>query len=259
MFGAFASKEFSAGFQRFLNNAYARIFSLDMSEFDEPAEYKSLNALFTRKLVKPRDINTQEKVFISPCDARITEFGALDGVELLQIKGKSYSLAELLASADEAANFANGQFANFYLSPKDYHRFHAPLDMQVLRSTHIPGKLYPVNEPALNSIDSLFAKNERVLLLCEDKQGARFYLVFVGALNVGKIALSFDDRVKTNASKNTISVYDYDELFLSKGDEIGMFEMGSSIVAIFMKDQLIFELECDQKVRFGQRIGITLR
>jgi len=258
-FGNFASKEFSPSFQKFLNNSYARIFALDMSEFDEPASYKSLNALFTRKLLKPRDINTEEKVFISPCDARITEFGSLDGIELLQIKGKSYSLAELLASADEAANFANGQFANFYLSPKDYHRFHAPLDIKVLRSVHIPGKLYPVNEPGLNTIDSLFAKNERVLLLCEDAHGVRFYLVFIGALNVGKIVLSFDDRIKTNADKKNISVYDYDNLTLSKGDEIGMFEMGSSIVGIFMKNYMLLELECDQTVKFGQRIGITIR
>lgn len=258
VFGSFASKKFSKPFQSFLNRSYSKAFDLDMSEFEAPESYESLNLLFTRKLKKTRLFDTNKEAFISPADSKITEFGSLNGVELMQIKGKSYSLPELLVSVDEAQIYKNGQYINFYLSPRDYHRFHAPTDLKVLKSIHVPGKLYPVNMPALNNIDSLFAKNERVLLLCEDMDGVRFYLIFVGALNVGKIVLSFDSRVSTNAKKENISVYDYEEMRLKKGDEIGMFEMGSSIVAVFQEGYLNMHLHHDQKVRFGETIAHIL-
>lgn len=257
-FGSFASKKFPSSVQRVLNRSYAKAFKLDMSEFDSIENFASLNLLFTRKLLKQRQFDESAKTIISPCDARITEFGLLSGIELLQIKGKSYSLDELLTSSEEASNYKNGLFANFYLSPRDYHRFHAPVDLRVIKTLHVPGKLYPVNTPALNSINALFAKNERVLMLCEDTNGKRFYMIFIGALNVGRIVMSFDDRVQTNANKKTISTYTYENTTLRKGDEIGMFEMGSSVVMVFEKEYLDFDLSYDQKVRFGQTIA-TIR
>ncbi len=257
-FGSFASKKFSPTIQKTLNKSYAKAFKLDMSEFDPIENFASLNLLFTRKLLKQRQFDESTNTLISPCDARITEFGPLSGIELLQIKGKSYSLDELLASNEEAAKYKDGLYANFYLSPRDYHRFHAPTDLKVIKTVHIPGKLYPVNTPALNSIDSLFAKNERVLMLCEDMNKKRFYMIFIGALNVGKIVMSFDDRVQTNAKKKLATSYEYESLTLKKGDEIGMFEMGSSIVMVFEKEYLDFNLSYNQKVKFGQTIA-TIR
>jgi len=259
LFGMFASHEFPQPIQKAINYGYVKAFDINMSEFESSDSYKSLNKLFTRKFVKMREINASEDTIVSPCDARITEFGNLNNFELLQIKGKSYSLSELLASGEKAKRYKDGQFVNFYLSPRDYHRFHAPMDMKVLSSTHIPGKLYPVNMPALKYIDSLFAKNERVLLECEDSRGNGFYLVFIGALNVGKIVISFDDRIKTNAKEKETTTYEYENLFLKRGDEIGMFEMGSSIVAIFEKDYANLSISKMQKVNFTDTIGIRVR
>jgi phosphatidylserine decarboxylase len=256
IFGLFASHQFTPAIQNLINSSYAKIFELDMSEFEPVENYKSLNKLFTRKLLKQRDFDKNESLIISPCDAKITEFGSLDGILLLQIKGKSYSLAELLGSKEEAKKYENGQFVNFYLSPRDYHRFHAPMDMKVVSSTHIPGDLYPVNMPALNNINSLFAKNERVILECEDSKNNHFYLVFIGALNVGKILISFDERIKTNSRADKITHYEYNNQVLKKGDELGMFEMGSSIVAVFPKEYASLNIQRMQKVSFGQTIAM---
>jgi len=250
-FGNFADTEFSPALQNFINKTYIKIFGISLEEHAPIESYKSLNALFTRKLTKPRELKGGENSLVAPADCRVTNFGKVENGQILQIKGKSYSIAELLNSDEKAASLEGGDFANLYLSPKDYHRFHAPCDAKVLYALHIPGALYPVNDQALNTIDALFAKNERVVLALEAKFGI-FYMIFVGALNVGRIVIEFDERIKTNANKNSISAYHYNEnITLKKGDEIGRFEMGSSIAILFGKGQIVPELTEGQKISFG--------
>lgn len=249
-FGQLADTKFSPSVQNFINKTYAKIFNISFDEHEPPENYKSLNALFTRKLIKPRELKGGASSLVSPADCRVTNFGAIENGQILQIKGKSYSISELLNSDEKAASLEGGVFANLYLSPKDYHRFHAPCDAKVLYAIHIPGALYPVNDPALNTIDALFAKNERVVLALEAKFGV-FYMVFVGALNVGRIVIEWDERIKTNADKETIAAYYYEDVYLKKGDEIGRFEMGSSIAMLFGKEQVTATLVEGQKISFG--------
>ena len=257
-FGRFASKAFPHWFQKIVNGSYVKIMGLDMGEFDAPASYPSLNALFTRRLTSPRPMSTDAADFISPCDSLITECGDLDDTRALQIKGMSYCVKALLGSeiSDEnKVRIEHGQFINFYLSPSDYHRYHIPHDLKVLKAVHIPGKLYPVNMPSLNKRADLFIENERVVLECESGRGVLFYLVLVGALNVGRMQVSFEPRLQTNANAVRPTAYTFQDLHLKKGDDFGCFEMGSTIVLITEKETMKFTVQTGEKVRFGDTIA----
>jgi hypothetical protein len=143
---------------------------------------------------------------------------------------------------------------NFYLSPKDYHRYHAPVDFKLKKLIHVPGKLYPVNLKYLNKEFELFVQNERVVLECE-KDGKIFYMVFVGALNVGQMVFEFEPRVETNKDTKEIKVYTYENIEISKADCLGYFKMGSTVVMIWEKDFVVLENLLNQNVKFGQKIA----
>ncbi len=262
LFGIFASKEFPSVIQRIINKAYVTLMKVDLQEFEEASFYKSLNKLFTRRFKTRRLFNINEKTFISPCDSLISAYGAIEHSTALQIKGFHYNVSHLLGdyiSKEQKAKLEGGSFINFYLSPKDYHRYHAPIDMRITKAVHIPGKLYPVNFTWLSKINNLFIENERVVLECYTKENQLFYMVFVGALNVGKIAFSFDASIQTNASTNLQRYYCYDNLKIAKGEELGHFEMGSTIVMLFEKELIHFDLGHVRTVKFGQPIGGTSR
>jgi phosphatidylserine decarboxylase len=160
-FGVFASKKFPKSIQKIINKSYVKLMKLDMSEFKEPNEYKSLNQLFTRGLNKPREINPDKRVLISPVDALVTDYGKIVDGKAYQIKGMEYSISELFGeNHTESAKFVEGgQFVNLYLSPKDYHRYHMPHRLRIESITHISGKLYPVNFPLLRNKKNLFLEN----------------------------------------------------------------------------------------------------
>ena len=257
-FGIFASKAFSPWFQHIVNQSYVSLMGLDMSDFHAPSSYKTLNKLFTRSLREPRHISLDKSDFIAPCDAFIPECGDLDGDIALQIKGMRYSISELLGeyfSEAEKSRVKGGQFMNFYLSPKDYHRYHSPINLNILKAVHIPGKLYPVNIPSLNKRLNLFIENERVVLACETQDKKCFYMVLVGALNVGKMQMSFDSNIQTNASTKHVQSFEYENLYLHKGEDFGCFEMGSTIVIISEPDMFDLKITTGQNIRFGQNVA----
>lgn len=257
-FGKFASKEFPKWFQNIVNGSYVSLMGLDMSEFHSPSTYKSLNALFTRKLKEDRRFSMDGDDFISPCDSWISECGSLKEDYALQIKGMRYKSDELvgdLFSNDEKAIVHDGTFVNFYLSPKDYHRYHMPTNLKVLKAVHIPGKFFPVNVPSLKKRINLFIENERVVLLCETTAKKRFYMVLVSALNVGVMQVSFENKIKTNADTDNPTAYSYENLFMNKGDDFGCFEMGSTIVILAQKDMLKLNVESGDNVKYGQTIA----
>lgn len=258
LFGKFASKEFPTPIQKCINKGYVKFMGLDMSEFAPSSSYRSLNNLFTRALINSRDIDKNSDVVISPCDARITDFGEIVEGKAYQIKGMSYNTAGLIGEAfkDALPLLEGGRFANFYLSPKDYHRYHIPFDLKIDAITHIPGKLYPVNIPLLKNKHNLFIENERVVISAKDNNNKKHFLVLVGALNVGKMVVTFEDRIHTNIKGNRIREYRYDTpKELSKGELFGWFEMGSTIVILSEKDAIEYNLSIDQRVSFAQTIG----
>ena len=258
LFGRFAARQFGGGVQRWINRSYVKMMKIDMSAFESPESYPSLTALFTRALVLNRPFDPDPRTVISPCDSRVSEAGYIHQGQAHQIKGMPYDTAALLG-AEHAADIPlleGGAYVNLYLSPSDYHRYHIPFDLTVHSLTHIPGKLYPVNMPLLRNKLNLFLENERVVLECSDTAGRKHYLVLVGALNVGKMVVTFEPRLQTNANERFRTHYRYDEpKALKKGELFGWFEMGSTIVMISEMGSIHYDVNIGQKLDFAQSIG----
>ncbi|WP_295151935.1 archaetidylserine decarboxylase [uncultured Campylobacter sp.] len=320
IFGVIAAVKFPKFIQNFINRKYVEFFKIDMSEFDPPQSYVSLNALFTRRLLRPREIAADERAFISPSDGVIFESGTCADMRAFSVKGCEYSLSELLGrtfaasesggadtrdikNSDDTADAAqakiisgessaiytasdmraeiygdensvsrktsaedaqggentsgvNLSYANIYLSPRDYHHYHAPCDLSVLQALYIPADLYSVAKKFLLKIPNLYAKNERVILKCKMPGGGILWMVFVGALNVGKMKFDFDTRIQTNAcASRSEALYEYENLNFKKGDHLGNFELGSTIVLVVQSEFLKFEIPADTSVKFGQKIA----
>lgn len=258
LFHKFATYEFPKSIQSIINNGYVKILGLDMKEFNDPSSYKTLNKLFTRELNGSRNIDHSLDNFISPADSFVTQCGNVQSDIALQIKGMSYSIEGLLTDEilyDNLEKLKNGSYANFYLSPKDYHRYHAIYNCQITKLIHVPGKLYPVNFTYLKKQENLFIENERVIVECKTFDEKLFYMVFVGALNVGKMVFTFEERVNTNSDFIYPVVYEYNDLYVKKGDCLGYFEMGSTVLVFFQKDMVELENIVNTKVRFSDIIA----
>ena len=260
LFGRFAGKAFSPSLQKLINKTYVSLMGLDMQEFKSPDSYPTLNALFTRSLVREREIAGGEDVVIAPADSLVTHFGTIRKGEAYQIKGMSYEIDTLLGPdyRERVELLEGGEFVNCYLSPRDYHRYHLPMDLTIRSLTHIPGKLYPVNMPLLRHKQNLFIENERVVIEAYDAKGRLHMLVLVGALNVGKMVVTFEKHVETNSHIREPQHYRYDGIPMKRGALFGWFEMGSTILLFSQKGALKMELSIDQKLKFGDEIARLL-
>ena len=255
LFGKFADKEFHPAVQRLINVVYVKLMRLDMSRFNPPQSYPSLNALFTRALLNSVDLSVQKDALIAPVDALVTQAGTVLSDTALQIKGMSYAVSELLGKelGILAKKLEGGDFVNYYLSPRDYHRYHAPCDLRFVSVGYIPGKLYPVNLPYLKKKANLFVENERVVLECYDSNDHLHILVLVGALNVGRIKLLFlpGYQSSTEPSYHTFN----DPVMLERGELFGWFEMGSTLVHFTQKGAIKWSVIEGKKVQVGQVVG----
>ncbi|CAA6826505.1 MAG: Phosphatidylserine decarboxylase (EC [uncultured Sulfurovum sp.] len=259
-FGKFASKEFPSVIQHMINAGYVKLMGLDMTAFAEPSSYKTLNKLFTRAFVTTPTLPEDENALISGVDALITDAGKIVDGKAYQIKGMSYDIETLFGTHHEdlAKKVEGGEFINFYLSPKDYHRYHMPMTLKVLSLTHIPGKLYPVNFPLLRNKKDLFIENERVIIECEDEKGRAQALVLVGALNVGKMVVTFEENIRTNSEIREAKHYSYENLVLERGELFGWFEMGSTILTFSAAGSIFPEVAINQKTSFSDILGKVL-
>jgi len=259
-FGKFASKEFPSIIQHIINSSYVKLMGLDMGEFREPSSYKTLNKLFTRALEIPRVLPEDKDALISGVDALITDAGTITEGKAYQIKGMSYEIEKLFGEQHQeaVARVEGGEFINFYLSPKDYHRYHIPMRLKVNSLTHIPGKHYPVNFPLLRNKHDLFIENERVIIECEDEKGRVQVLVLVAALNVGQMVVTFEEKVRTNSEIREPVHYRYEDLWVERGDFFGWFEMGSTILTFSEKGSIFPEIAINQKVKFTDVLGKVL-
>ncbi len=257
-FYKFASKEFPKPIQNFINKSYVNILGLDMSEFESPTSYKTLNQLFTRALKNPRTFDESQNNFICVADSYVSAQGKILNDIALQIKGMQYSIERLFTPYVDKENIdriKDGDFMNFYLSPRDYHRYHSPYDAKVTKLIYVPGKLYPVNFTYLNKQDELFVENERVILECVTNDNKLFYMAYIGALNVGKMVFDFEPRIATNEGAREIEVIEYENLFIKKGECLGHFKMGSTVLVFWEKDMVDLKDLEDTKVRFTDIIA----
>lgn len=242
-----------------LLGAFGRAVGVDFSEVAEPLDaFPSLQAFFTRRLRDgARPIDPAPDAVVSPCDGAWGVAGRVENGRLLQIKGRTYELAALLGDPVAARAFEGGAFATLYLAPRDYHRFHAPCAARVRRVIYRPGALWPVNRIGVEGIDGLFAVNERLCAFMSAAGDAEdLCLVAVGATNVGKVRLTFDDLV-TNRRGAQPETRSYREgIPLAAGQEWGRFEFGSTIVLVAAPSLLRLDIQPPGTlVRLGQRIG----
>ena len=199
----------------------------------DPASYATFNDFFTRAL-KDGARPLADSPMVCPVDGSISQFGAIAGDQIFQAKGHSYSIAALLAgAADVAAQFVDGSFATLYLSPRDYHRIHMPCDGRLLRMLYVPGALFSVNPTTARGVAGLFARNERVVCVFESA-GGPFVLVLVGATIVGSMATVWHGVVNPPRSSEMRQWrYDDQVLQLRRGQEMGRFLLGSTVVLLF--------------------------
>jgi phosphatidylserine decarboxylase len=234
-------------------------YGVDMAEAANPdiASYASFNEFFTRAL-KPGVRPMAKADYICPVDGRISQFGQIHDDQIFQAKGHHFTTAALIGGDRElAAKFQHGSFANLYLSPKDYHRIHMPCDGQLTRMIYIPGDLFSVNPVTARGIPGLFARNERVVCVFEGKQGT-FVMVLVGATIVGSMATVWHGMVNPPRAPEMCEwTYQDKKIVLKKGEEMGRFLLGSTVVMLFQKDTLQFNSAWEPAgaVRLGETMA----
>lgn len=263
--GRVAALRLPGPLQRGLIRLFAAAVGVDWSEVRDPIDsFDSLQAFFTRALAKGvRPLDVREEAFLSPCDGAWGASGHVSEGTLLQVKGRPYRLADLLGSEEAATALEGGPFTTLYLSPRDYHRFHAPLDVQVSQASYLPGSLWPVNHLGVEGVPGLFGVNERICIGLQPRQhpGAQLMVVAVGATLVGGVRVVFDAELGSNRADGKRRERSYPDLpRIARGDELGRFEFGSTLVVVASPGWLALEApEPGSPLRVGTRIGsVTL-
>jgi phosphatidylserine decarboxylase len=246
-----------------LIDRFIRHFNVDMSEAAEPspADYADFNSFFTRSL-KPgtRPQAEQTGAITSPVDGRISQIGDITDGRLIQAKGRNFSLVELLGGDEHrAAAFQQGGFATLYLSPRDYHRIHMPCDARLVETAYIPGRLYSVAPHTTRTIPGLFTRNERLATLFETPAGP-IAMVLVGAIFVACMETVWEGVIQPAGSTIRVRSYpreDGRQWQFRRGDEMGRFNMGSTVILLHGPGQAEWnpELSANQSIRIGQILG----
>jgi len=236
-------------------------YGVNMDEAREPDinAYKSFNHFFTREL-KPgvRPLSSERNAIVCPADGAVSQAGDITDGQIFQAKGKSFTATDLLGGdAARAEPFNNGIFTTIYLSPKDYHRLHMPLTGTLKEMVHIPGRLFSVNGATVNSVPGLFARNERVAAIFDTDSGP-MALILVGAIFVSSVETIWHGVV-TPPSVTEVQSWQYgdDAPTLKIGEEMGRFNMGSTIIVLFGKDKAKWDAEfkAEKTVKLGELIG----
>lgn len=241
-FGALIANARAGRYTTGLIRWFVKKYGVNMAEALDPdvAHYASFNEFFIRPL-KPDARPLAPSDFVCPVDGAISQFGTIERDQIFQAKGHAFSTADLVGgNAALAALFQNGSFANIYLSPKDYHRIHMPCDGRLTRMIYIPGKLFSVNPVTAQGVPNLFARNERVVCVFESEHGP-FVLTLVGATIVGSMATVWHGVVNPPRTSQVREwQYADQEIRLKKGEEMGRFLLGSTVVMLFPAQTLSF-------------------
>jgi phosphatidylserine decarboxylase len=259
--GRLAALRLPAGLRRPACLAFGRTFGVEFSEVRDPLDsFRSLQDFFTRALrdgVRP--VEAASDALVAPCDGTWGAAGIVSNGTVLQLKGRPYRLAALLGDLDAAAAFEGGSFATFYLSPRDYHRFHMPFAARVASARYLPGTLWPVNRLGVEGVDGLFAENERICAyFALDPPGdGTLCAVAVGATMVGKVRVRFDALTTNLAGARPLERrYGAAGVQYAKGEEWGRFEFGSTLVLLLPPERFELEIQAPgTPLRLGTRIG----
>jgi phosphatidylserine decarboxylase len=256
-FGRVADTPIPRPLRRVILGNFARMLGIDESEAEHPIDqYGSLNEFFVRRLKRGARMWPDAGKVGSPVEAVAGQLGMISNGTLVQAKGRSYSVKSLLEDELEAARYEGGSFITLYLSPRHYHRIHAPMAGSIPKARHVPGKLLPVNAAAVLHVPSLFAVNERLICYLDSAAG-RIAVVAVGAYNVGRISAAFEPGWTTNRRKAGSETHTYETpVSVRVGEEIMAFHLGSTVVALFEPGVRLFDsIEPGQEIRLGQPIA----
>ena len=239
----------------------SRIYQVNMDEAREQDinTYPSFNHFFTRELKEgARPVTDIANGIASPADGVVSQAGLITNGDIYQAKGKLFTTTDLLGGDSQRAQvFNEGIFSTIYLSPKDYHRLHMPIDGTLKEMIHVPGRLFSVNAATANSVPRLFARNERVVCIFDTKAG-EMALILVGAIFVSSVETVWHGVV-TPPTISKVRRWQYSENapVLKKGEEMGRFNMGSTIIVLFGKDKARWEegFIAGKAVKLGELIG----
>jgi phosphatidylserine decarboxylase len=247
-------------FKNNLIKIFIHVFDVDMTLANnpDPESYTSFNTFFTRELSpEARPITLDNHTILSPVDGAVSQVGNIQDDTIIQAKGKSYTLNNLLVKDELVSMFSGGAFATLYLSPKDYHRIHMPISGQLSRMIYVPGKLFAVNSHTLRVVDAVFARNERVINIFNTDIGP-MAMVLVGALNVGSMETVWAGQITpVDARVINDTQYSDGDVKLKQGQEMGRFNMGSTVILLFPKDviQWSAEMVAEKIIVMGEKIG----
>lgn len=249
--------------KNFLIRGFVDLYKVDVDEVEMPVPdgFDTFNDFFTRQLVAGvRPIDEAAGTIVSPVDGTVSAAGKIESNRLLQAKGLYYSLTDLLMTdIEDTRKFDDGDFATFYLAPHNYHRVHSPLAANLVAARYVPGALYSVNQSTVSLLPGLFTRNER--LICHfDGAAGPMILVFVGALHVGSITTPWTGQIRP---RRRGVVHDIDisrrghSLQLQKGELLGWFNMGSTVIVLLPRAACDFspELVAGKTLKMGESIG----
>jgi phosphatidylserine decarboxylase len=239
-------------------------YGVNMAEalIDDINSFESFNDFFTRELkTNVRPLADAKNAIVSPADGVVSQAGNIEQGDIFQAKGKSFTAIDLLGgNAQRAEPFNNGIFTTIYLSPKDYHRLHMPITGQLIEMVHVSGKLFSVNGATTEGVAGLFARNERVVAIFETEVG-KMALVLVGAIFVSSIETVWHGVVTPPTIKGVREwQYSDNAPVLNKGDEMGRFNMGSTIIVLFENNKVAWDsdLKAGKAVKLRARLGNSL-
>lgn len=253
--GKAADASLPAPLLRAIISAYAKAFRVNLDESRRSIEeFSSMGDFFTREL-KPglRPVAAGENLLTSPADGTIHNFGPVRNGCIPQVKGQDYSLANLLRDENMARQFEGGTYSTIYLSPKDYHRVHSPMAGEIISCRYIPGALYSVSPFVVNNLANVFTTNERIPIYLETPSGL-MAVVMVGATIVGRVVLSFCDLTTNRANAPEEGRTLDPPLAVEKGDELGAFQLGSTVVLLMQGAWEPYQLAEQMPIRMGTPI-----
>ena len=246
---------------RWLKNTMIRWFirrynvDITQAKFESLDQYPSFNAFFTRQLKDGvRSFDHPDHTVLMPADGVLSQFGLIQDGACVQAKGFDYTVSDLLADRTLATYFDRGSFATVYLSPRDYHRVHMPITGTLRQMIYVPGRLFSVNTQTASALPGLFTRNERVVCLFDTEAGP-MAMVLVGAMIVASVFTAWHGQVAPSSLRHT-SVWDYSDqnIVLARGDEMGYFQMGSTVIVLFAERTVEFDtyLRNTLPVQLGQ-------
>lgn len=249
-----------------LISGFMKLYKIDLNEAEnrDAKAFVSFNDFFTRRLIpSARPLASGDRVLVCPADGAVSQFGTIEQGQLIQAKGRAFSLLELVGGDTTLAErFDRGEFCTIYLSPRDYHRVHMPIQGRLRTMIHVPGRLFSVQDATAKLVDRLYARNERGVFIFDTEIGP-VALIMVGAIFVSSINTSWSGVLNPHGQRGKRSEQAYpaegeSSVVLGRGEELGSFNMGSTVIMLFAENALEWSkaIKPGGKTRFGEEIAL---